>query len=147
MMFWKTFVKKPKAANASVETGSDDLLEAIRYQLTTLLNSEAPMRLVSNAFPQVQHSLYCFGLDNSQSLSSQVDHDQFSRALERMVQAFEPRLSEVSVFVQENDHSKNAVCFSIMAKVETPKGEHVFLFDSNISLSNQLATMEGQEIV
>lgn len=152
MMFWKTFVKKANTtSNANHyshnEKGGDDLLDAIHYQLTTLLNSEAPMRLVSSSYPEVQQSLYCFGLDNSQSLSSQIDHDQFSRALERMIKAFEPRLSEVSVFVQESDQSKNAVCFSIMAKVETPKGEHVFLFDSNISLSNQSATMEGQEIV
>ncbi|MGR5095687.1 type VI secretion system baseplate subunit TssE [Vibrio maritimus] len=152
MMFWKTFVKqtgsnRTASGNINSEKSGDDLLDAIHYQLTTLLNSEAPMRLVSNSFPEVQRSLYCFGLDNSQSLSSQIDHDQFSRALERMIKAFEPRLSEVSVFVQESDQSKNAVCFSIMAKIETAKGEHVFLFDSNISLSNQSATMEGQEIV
>ncbi|MGR5284120.1 type VI secretion system baseplate subunit TssE [Vibrio maritimus] len=152
MMFWKTFVKKGGTYVDSTEHSrnkkhGDDLLDAIHYQLTTLLNSEAPMRLISSSYPEVQRSLYCFGLDNSQSLSSQIDHDQFSRALERMIKAFEPRLSEVSVFVQEGDQSKNAVCFSIMAKVETAKGEHVFLFDSNISLSNQSATMEGQEIV
>ncbi|WP_228481309.1 type VI secretion system baseplate subunit TssE [Vibrio fluminensis] len=141
-MFWKTFINKQ-----TISGDGDDLLESIHYQLTTLLNSEAPMRAVPNAFPEVQNSLYCFGLDNSQSLSSQIDQDQFSRSLERMIKAFEPRLSDVSVFVQEGDSTKNAICFSIMAKVETKKGEHVFLFDSNLNLSNQLATMEGQEVV
>lgn len=152
MMFWKTFVKKPNpkttgSVGSPNANAGDELLDAIHYQLTALLNSEAPMRLVSNSFPETQRSLYCFGLDNSQSLSSQVDQDQFSRSLERMIKAFEPRLSEVSVFVQEGDKSKNAICFSIMAKVETVNGEHVFLFDSNISLSSQSTTMEGQEIV
>ncbi|WP_114764644.1 type VI secretion system baseplate subunit TssE [Vibrio rhodolitus] len=142
MTFWKTFV-----SNRESNSGGDALLDSIHYQLTTLLNSEAPMRVVPNAFPQVQNSLFCFGLNNAQSLSSQVDHDQFARALEKMIKSFEPRLSDVSVFVQESDPSKNAVCFSIMAKVETAKGEHVFLFDSNINLSNQLATMGGQEVV
>jgi type VI secretion system protein ImpF len=142
MSFWKTFVKKSKSTSER-----DDLLDSIHYQLTTLLNSEAPMRLIPSVYTETQRSIYCFGLDNSQSQSSQVEQDQFSRALERLIRSFEPRLSDVSVFVQEGDQTKNAICFSIMAKVDTPAGEHVFLFDSNISLSNQQATMEGQEVV
>jgi len=142
MSFWKTFVKK-----SNTSSDRDDLLESIHYQLTTLLNSEAPMRLIPSVYSETQKSIYCFGLDNSQSQSSQIEKDQFSRALERLIQSFEPRLSEVSVFVQEGDQTKNAICFSIMAKVNTLAGEHVFLFDSNLSLSNQQATMEGQEVV
>ena len=84
MSFWKTFVKK-----SNTSSDRDDLLESIHYQLTTLLNSEAPMRLIPSVYSETQKSIYCFGLDNSQSQSSQIEKDQFSRALERLIQSFE----------------------------------------------------------
>lgn len=88
-----------------------------------------------------------FGLDSMYSISSQLDHDQFARSVEQWVRSFEPRLSEISVFLEDSDPRKNMICFSLMAKLKTPNGNHVFLFDSNISLSNQIASLEGQEVV
>ncbi|MBC7004890.1 type VI secretion system baseplate subunit TssE [Photobacterium sp. BZF1] len=140
MSFWGTFIAKQNG-------NEDDLLESIRYQLTVLLNSEAPMRVLPKQFKEVQLSNFSFGLDAAYSVSSQVNKEQFSRSLEKWVRAFEPRLSEVSVFVKESDPSKNIMKFSLMAKVDVQNGEHVFLFDSSISLSSQSAKMEGQEVV
>ena len=140
MSFWGTFIAKQNG-------NEDDLLESIRYQLTVLLNSEAPMRVLPKQYKEVQLSNFSFGLDAAYSVSSQVNKEQFSRSLEKWVRAFEPRLSEVSVFVKESDPSKNVMKFSLMAKVDVQNGEHVFLFDSSISLSSQSAKMEGQEVV
>ena len=140
MTFWGTFIAKQNG-------NEDDLLESIRYQLTVLLNSEAPMRVLPKQYKEVQLSNFSFGLDAAYSVSSQVNKEQFSRSLEKWVRAFEPRLSEVSVFVKESDPSKNVMKFSLMAKVDVQNGEHVFLFDSSISLSSQSAKMEGQEVV
>ncbi|MGF1734183.1 type VI secretion system baseplate subunit TssE [Photobacterium satsumensis] len=140
MSFWGTFIAKQKG-------NEEQLLESIRYQLTVLLNSEAPMRVLPKQFKEVQLSNFSFGLDAAYSVSSQVNKEQFSRSLEKWVSAFEPRLSEVSVFVKESDPSKNIMKFSLMAKVDVKNGEHVFLFDSSISLSSQSAKMEGQEVV
>lgn len=140
MSFWGTFIAKQNG-------NEDNLLESIRYQLTVLLNSEAPMRVLPKQYKEVQLSNFSFGLDAAYSVSSQVNKEQFSRSLEKWVRAFEPRLSEVSVFVKESDPSKNIMKFSLMAKVDVQNGEHVFLFDSSISLSSQSAKMEGQEVV
>lgn len=140
MSFWGTFIAKQNG-------NEEQLLESIRYQLTVLLNSEAPMRVLPKQFKEVQLSNFSFGLDAAYSVSSQVNKEQFSRSLEKWVSAFEPRLSEVSVFVKESDPSKNIMKFSLMAKVDVKNGEHVFLFDSSISLSSQSAKMEGQEVV
>lgn len=139
MSFWKTFIHKG--------SNSDLVLESIRYQLTALLNSEAPMRVLPEGFEEVTASNFSFGLDSAHSISSQINHDQFARSLEKWVQTFEPRLTEVSVFVEESDPTKNIMSFSLMAKADTGNGSHVFLFDSNISLSDQTAKMEGQEVV
>ncbi|GAL33778.1 hypothetical protein JCM19240_2474 [Vibrio maritimus] len=121
MMFWKTFVKKGGTLGESTEQSrnkkhGDDLLDAIHYQLTTLLNSEAPMRLVSSSYPEVQRSLYCFGLDNSQSLSSQIDHDQFSRALERMIKAFEPDCLRLVCLYKKVTSQKTQCVFQLWQK-------------------------------
>lgn len=140
MIFWNTFLKHEE------EVG-DELLGAIRYQLTALLNSEAPMMGLPKGFREVEISNMRFGLDSAYSISSQMDKDQFARSVEHWVRAFEPRLDEVSVFIEESDPRKNMICFSLMAKIKTPNGNHVFLFDSNISLSDQVAKLEGQEVV
>ncbi len=140
MIFWKTFLRD----EASV---GEDYLESIRFQLSTLLNSEAPMISFSKGFKEVEASNMRFGLDSGYSISSQMNKDQFSRSVESWVRSFEPRLSDVSVFIEESDPGKNVICFSLMAKVKTANGNHVFLFDSNISLSDQVAKLEGQEVV
>lgn len=140
MIFWNTFLK-------SEGTVGDEMLEAIRYQLTALLNSEAPMKSLPKGFKEIEASNMRFGLDSVYSISSQMDKDQFARSVEHWVRAFEPRLAEVSVFIEESDPRKNMICFSLMAKIKTPNGNHVFLFDSNISLSDQVAKLEGQEVV
>lgn len=140
MIFWKTFLRDE-------QNRGDDVLESIRYQLSTLLNSEAPMISFSKGFKEVESSNARFGLDSSYSISSQMNKDQFARSVETWVKSFEPRLSDVSVFVEESDPRKNVICFSLMAKVKTGNGNHVFLFDSNISLSDQVAKLEGQEVV
>lgn len=106
MIFWQTFVNRSEN-----KPYSDELLSSIHYQLTTLLNSEAPMRRIPDSFPQVQRSLLGIGLDNSQSLSSQIDNDQFSRSIEKMIKAFEPRLADVSVYVQESAPQKKRRLF------------------------------------
>ncbi|ADZ90059.1 type VI secretion system baseplate subunit TssE [Marinomonas mediterranea] len=139
MSFWGTFIDQGAS--------NDSLLESIRYQLTSLLNSEAPMRALPEGFDEVKSSNFSFGLDSAHSISSQINHDQFSRSLEKWIKTFEPRLTDVSVFIEESNPSKNIMSFSLMAKVDTGDGSHVFLFDSNISLSNQVARMEGQEVV
>jgi len=140
MIFWKTFLREE-------QNRGDDVLESIRYQLSTLLNSEAPMISFSKGFKEVESSNVRFGLDSGYSISSQMNKDQFARSVETWVKSFEPRLSDVSVFVEESDPRKNVICFSLMAKVKTVNGNHVFLFDSNISLSDQVAKLEGQEVV
>ncbi|WP_191601247.1 type VI secretion system baseplate subunit TssE [Marinomonas algicola] len=140
MIFWNAFLRDEQSRG-------DDVLESIRYQLSTLLNSEAPMMTFAKGFKEVEASNIRFGLDSSYSISSQMDKDQFARSVESWVRSFEPRLSEVSVFVEESDPLKNVICFSLMAKVKTANGNHVFLFDSNISLSDQVANLEGQEVV
>ncbi|PSW21400.1 type VI secretion system baseplate subunit TssE [Photobacterium sanctipauli] len=147
MSFWGTFIAQRDTESGRVISSDEALLESIRYQLTALLNSEAPMRTLPKQFKEVQLSNFCFGLDAAYSVSSQVNKDQFSRSLEKWVSTFEPRLSEVSVVVNETDPSKNVMKFSLMARVNVRNGEHVFLFDSSISLSSQTAKMEGQEVV
>ncbi|UJF17204.1 type VI secretion system baseplate subunit TssE [Vibrio sp. SS-MA-C1-2] len=124
-----------------------ETLESIRYQLTVLLNSEAPMVTIPTHYTETLLSNFCFGLDNLHTISSQIDHQLFARSIERLVMKFESRLSSVSVLVKESDGVSNLLVFSLMANVIVDGQEHTFLFDSNISLSNHLAKIEGQEIV
>lgn len=141
MIFWKTFLQAEGVSH------HDETLEAIRYQLTVLLNSEAPMLSLPKNLKQVEKSTVRFGLDSIYSISSQMDNDQFSRSMEGWIRDFEPRLSDVHVDIEEIETHKNIISFSLMARVSTETGNHALMFDSNICLANQTVSLEGQEVV
>jgi len=142
MVFWKTFLAREPVGN-----GHEALVAAVRYQLTRLLESEAPLTLLPPRLAQVERSNMRFGLDCLQSISSQMDRDRFARQLEGWIKSFEPRLSDVRVEVYERDEANNAINFSLVARLKTERGTHALVFDSNMSLIDQKVDMEGQDLV
>lgn len=142
MIFWKTFL-----AEQDKEDDVDSLIAAVEYQLTQLLSSEAPLMEISSRFKEVDASNLRFGLDNLQSISSQMNRDEFAGQVEKWVKAFEPRLAEVSVEVYERDEQRNRINFSLVARLKTQTGSRALMFDSNINLADQKVEVEGQDLV
>ncbi len=142
MSFWNAFLNKEQGTERS-----DELVRSVEYQLCALFGSEAPLMPVSHRFKQVRQSNFCYGLESIQSISSQMDKDEFTRYVRKLVQAFEPRLSQVSVEVFERDETRNRINFSLTAQLNTHQGTRIVEFDSNISLADQGTEIEGQDIV
>ncbi|MBY4677081.1 type VI secretion system baseplate subunit TssE [Marinobacterium arenosum] len=142
MVFWNTFL-----AEAPVADEHEALVASVRYQLSRLLESEAPLTTLPAKLAQVERSNMRFGLDCLQSISSQMDKDQFARQLESWIKSFEPRLVDVSVEVYERDETNNAINFSLLARLKTDRGLHALVFDSNMNLADQKVDMEGQDLV
>lgn len=142
MVFWQTFL-----ARAPVGNEHEALVESVRYQLSRLLESEAPLTRLPAKLTQVERSNMRFGLDCLQSIGSQMDKDKFARQLESWIKAFEPRLSDVRVEVYERDESNNAINFSLLARLKTERGLHALVFDSHLSLTDLKVDMEGQDLV
>lgn len=142
MIFWQAFL-----ADKPSRDQEEALVASVEYQLERLLNSEAPLMSLDSRYKEVEASNLRFGLDSLQTISSQMDNDQFARKLENWVKAFEPRLSDVSVEVHERDEHKNRVSFSLLARLVTDRGTHALMFDSSIDVAGQKVAMEGQQIV
>ncbi|WP_027858906.1 type VI secretion system baseplate subunit TssE [Marinobacterium jannaschii] len=142
MVFWQAFLAEKHYGDPQ-----DALVASVQYQLTRLLNSEAPLMKLPPQLQQVEGSNLRFGLDSLQTISSQMNNEQFARQLEDWVKAFEPRLAAVQVEVHAREEHKNRVSFSLLARLKTERGSHALVFDSSISLAGQKVEMEGQEIV
>ena len=125
----------------------DEQIASIRDQLTRFLESEAPLVAWPERLKQVECSNMRFGLDCIHSISSQMDKTRFSRQLEGWLKAFEPRLSNIRVEAYEHDERSNLINFSVSAHLNTERGRHALVFDSNISLANQKADVGEQEFV
>ena len=142
MVFWQTFLAREPVGNEH-----EALVASVRYQLTRLLESEAPLTQLPAKLTQVERSNMRFGLDCLQSVSSQMDKDKFARRLESWIKAFEPRLSEVRVEVYERGEASNTINFSLLARLKTERGSHALVFDSHMNLSDHRVDMEGQDLV
>ena len=142
MAFWKTFLAARVPDNAH-----EALVSAVEYQLSCLLNSEAPLMSLPAKLQEVEKSNLRFGLDNLHSISSLMDKEAFSRQVEKWVMAFEPRLSAVTVEVYQRDAQRNRISFSLLAQLKTERGLHTLTFDSSINLTDQRVEIEGQDLV
>lgn len=142
MSFWNAFLNHDKTMDSA-----DELVRSVEYQLAALFGSEAPLTSVSHRFKEVRHSNYCYGLESIHSISSQMNRDEFTRYVRKLIQGFEPRLSDVSIEVFERDEMKNRINFSLTARLKTRQGIRVVEFDSDIRLADQTTQVEGQDIV
>ncbi len=142
MNFWQAFLcEEPGSQNVAEQVA------AVQYQLRTLLSCEAPLVKIAPQFKQVQSSNLCFGLNNFQVLSNQMDPASFARQLEHWISLYEPRLSMVNVQVQKRDEQHNRINFTVEALLCTDSGLHELTFATSIDLSKQQASLEEQEFV
>ncbi|MEH6651224.1 MAG: type VI secretion system baseplate subunit TssE [Motiliproteus sp.] len=142
MLFWKTFL-----AGERYDDDHSALVASVQYQLTRLLESEAPLVDLPPKLGQVEHSNMRFGLDCLQSIRSQQDPQQLTHRIEEWIKAFEPRLSSVTVELFEPEEQSNALHFSLLANLTTAQGTRTLEFDSKINRADQKLDIKGQEFV
>ncbi|MCE0557538.1 MULTISPECIES: type VI secretion system baseplate subunit TssE [unclassified Motilimonas] len=142
MSFWQTFINTKDGISPSQRE-----VESVRYHLSQLLTSEAPLMLIDDSFQQVSSSSMRFGIEDMQLLQANLDNQQFAYQVEHWIKTFEPRLDKVSVELKQRDESKNAICFTLFAELRTEAGLQELVFDSKIKLSDLSATLEDEDLV
>ena len=142
MNFWQAFL-----CDEPVAKGVAEEVAAVQFQLATLFSCEAPLVKVAAQFKQVQGSNLCFGLNDFQALSNQMDPATFAHQIEYWIKLYEPRLSMIHVEVLDRDENHNRINFSVEAQLITDRGLQELTFDSNIDLSKQQAQLQEQEFV
>jgi type VI secretion system protein ImpF len=132
--------------NAFIQSSrQDDEIDDIRYHLTRLLESEAPLIAVENSLSEVRRSSFTFGITDVQLLTANLDQTQLARKIETWLTTFEPRLSDVSVEMLERREGQNCIQFTIVAKHLSQDGEQTLVFDSKIALGDFSAKISEEE--
>ncbi|WP_367986507.1 type VI secretion system baseplate subunit TssE [Vibrio sp. NTOU-M3] len=135
MSFWRTFV-----AQSSITRDAE--IDDIKYNLTKLFESEAPLMDIDDRLSQTLKSNLRFGIEDIQLFSANLDQTQLSMRIADWIKHFEPRLSSVMVELIERKENENALAFHIIAQANTQNGKKELIFDSKISLSDLTTSME-----
>ncbi|MGF1747905.1 MULTISPECIES: GPW/gp25 family protein [Vibrio] len=138
MTFYQAFISPN-------DSSKDDELEDIRYHLTKLLESEAPLVAISSYYKAIRRSNYAFGITDVQLLNANLDQAQLAKRLESWLVTFEPRLSDVSVEMVERREGCNSILFTIIARYASKKGTKTLIFDSKIALSDFSAQLSEED--
>ncbi|MGR5362625.1 type VI secretion system baseplate subunit TssE [Vibrio barjaei] len=136
MSFYNAFIQSSR---------QDDEIDDIRYHLTRLLESEAPLIAVENSLSEVKRSSFTFGITDVQLLTANLDQTQLARKIETWLTTYEPRLSDVSVEMLERREGQNCIQFTILAKHLSQDGEQTLVFDSKIALGDFSANISEEE--
>ncbi|MCG9787177.1 type VI secretion system baseplate subunit TssE [Vibrio mediterranei] len=136
MSFYSAFIQSSR---------QDDEIDDIRYHLTRLLESEAPLIAVENSLSEVRRSSFTFGITDVQLLTANLDQTQLARKIETWLTTYEPRLSDASVEMLERREGQNCIQFTIVAKHLSQDGEQTLVFDSKIALGDFSAKISEEE--
>lgn len=142
MIFWQAFMKE-----SSSHSQTSDLIAAIEFHLSTMLSSEAPLVQVAKQYRHVKQSNLCFGLDNFQSVSGQMDDASFAHQVEFWIKQYERRLENIIVEMEPRDGKHNQINFSVQAQLTIEGRAQELAFSSQLNLTSQQAELEEQSFV
>ncbi len=142
MAFWETFVNQKSATNRRAK-----LIDSVRYNLTQLMETEAPLVKLEDNFKESKRSVLGFGIEDMQLLQANLDPQLLAAKVQQWVTWFEPRLSQVRIEVLQQDNQKNAINFVLYANLTTEYGSEQLVLDSKINLNNMQVDLEDEELV
>jgi type VI secretion system protein ImpF len=124
------------------------LKAALRRDLEWLLNTRQIAGGVPEAYQQLEHSLYGYGLPDVSNLSSSSirDRNRLLRMLEAAITAFEPRLSSVKVTpVESGSNNGRQLRFQIEGLLLMDPAPELISFDTVLQLSSGEYQVKGEQ--
>lgn len=112
---------------------------SVMRDLESLLNTRRTAEPASDAFPEVQNSLYHYGLADITSHSA--DHtetpERLARDIEELIRLFEPRLTSVRVTVPESEEesSRRRLHFTVEATLDLDPTPEAVVFDTVLDVA------------
>lgn len=142
------------AGNAPGADAPDDMAESVRQlkfavlrDLEWLLNTRRIAEPASDAYPEVQRSVYHYGLPDVSSLS--LDEQTVRRRLvayvEECIESFEPRLTAVRVTPAETKREDRTVRFTVEALLRMEPNPERIVFDTVLEPSRGEFQVTGDE--
>jgi type VI secretion system protein ImpF len=121
---------------------------ALRRDLEWLLNTRRIAGGVPEAYPQLEGTLYGFGLPDVSHLnaSSMRDRNRLLRMLENTIGSFEPRLSGVKVsLVESGSNNGRQLRFQIEGLLLMDPAPELVSFDTVLQLSSGEYQVKGEQ--
>lgn len=125
----------------------DRLRNSVRRDLEWLLNTRRICQPAPAEFPEVQASVYHFGLKDitSESRDSAETPEVLRRRIEECVRLFEPRLSNVQVSIREaGSDVRQRLFFTIHALLEMEPDPERVLFDTVLETGSGSFSVKGE---
>lgn len=123
------------------------LRDSVKRDLEWLLNTRRIAEPASDDFPEVQQSVYHFGLPDISSMSrdSTETPEQLRRQIEECVRLFEPRLTAVQVQTRESDvDPRHTLHFSIHALLDIDPNPERVMFDTVLEVGSGEFSVTGE---
>src|SRR5262245_25546735 len=123
------------------------LEHAVARDLEALLNTkQESLKDLPPEFTEVSRSLVLYGLPDCTSLSllNTYHRDLISRAVERAVAIYEPRLQRVKVTMETARESERGLRFRIDALLRVDPAPEPVTFDAVLQLNTQQYLVKGQ---
>jgi type VI secretion system protein ImpF len=120
---------------------------AVRRDLEWLLNTRKIVELAPDGFPELQHSLYHYGLPDITSLAAESvsARDWLRRQVEEAITLFEPRLAGVRVTVATVDEEgRRELRFIIDGLLRMEPSPEQVVFDTVLEVASATFEVRGE---
>jgi type VI secretion system protein ImpF len=138
--------RSAEASSFSESVG--DLRNAVRRDLDRLLNTRRIAEPAGDAFPEVQKSVYHYGLPDITSLSGDSDpaRRRLVRQVEEAIELFEPRLTNVRVLAMETPAraDRRQIRFHIEAMLRVDPDPERVAFDTVLETASGRISVTGE---
>jgi len=116
----------------------NELQDSVRRDLEWLLNSRRPPVEPAPSAKELRQSVYCYGLPDTTGLAmhSAEDRNRMARMVASAVAAFEPRLQNVTVSVEQAGASSRVLHFRIEALLRVDPSPARVFFDTTLELTS-----------
>jgi type VI secretion system protein ImpF len=119
---------------------------SLRRDLEWLLNTRRTLEAAGAGFPELEHSLYNFGLPDITALSwdSSRDRARLARVIEQTLELFEPRLKRIKVVILgASPGTQHVMRFQIEGLLDMDPAPEPISFDTVLQLSSGEYQVKG----
>jgi type VI secretion system protein ImpF len=118
---------------------------ALCRDLAALLNTRRAQEDFDPIYEQATASLLTFGIIDftSYNLKNDVEQELVRRSIERSIRQFEPRLTRVTVLMDELDSLRSVLHFQVKAVLRTEGTSESVLFDVSLHRESRRIAVTG----
>ncbi len=122
-----------------------ELKAALCRDLAALLNTRRLEDAIDPAYEECANSVLTYGVADftAFNLKNGLEQERLRRSIERSVRRFEPRLSRVTVLLEEPDPVKPVLRFQISAVLRLDASAEPLLFDVTVHRDQRRIAVSG----